>query len=222
MRVITVARKPLSESSVAANVLEHGCGALNIDATRIRFTSGADAERHAQEWDRDYSPDSNSSPIHTWDNAIGNHPGSKREQGGGPRETGGRWPANLVLQHLPGCRRAGTKRVKSHVRPNHIEGAIYEKGGGTIYGVRGASDHPSHGDLDGETVDAWDCEPGCPVRDMNQQSGVTTNTSHHSYKRGGGDFIDGITSQPERDRWHTETGAASRFFKQVGGDEPCE
>jgi site-specific DNA-methyltransferase (adenine-specific) len=35
MIVITVARKPLSEASVAENVLKHGTGALNIDATRI-------------------------------------------------------------------------------------------------------------------------------------------------------------------------------------------
>jgi hypothetical protein len=35
MRVITVARKPLSETNVARNVLKHGTGALNIDAARI-------------------------------------------------------------------------------------------------------------------------------------------------------------------------------------------
>lgn len=33
--VITIARKPLSEPTVAQNLLEHGCGALNIDASRI-------------------------------------------------------------------------------------------------------------------------------------------------------------------------------------------
>jgi hypothetical protein len=32
---IVLARKPLSEKTVAANVLEHGTGALNIDATRV-------------------------------------------------------------------------------------------------------------------------------------------------------------------------------------------
>ena len=33
---ICLARKPLSEKSIAANVLKHGTGALNIDATRIK------------------------------------------------------------------------------------------------------------------------------------------------------------------------------------------
>ena len=32
--IITLLRKPL-EGSVADNVLKHGCGALNIDATRV-------------------------------------------------------------------------------------------------------------------------------------------------------------------------------------------
>ncbi len=35
---IVLARKPLSESTVAKNVLKHGCGALNIDGSRIGFS----------------------------------------------------------------------------------------------------------------------------------------------------------------------------------------
>lgn len=58
MRIITVARKPLSEGTVAANVLTHGCGSLNIDAVRVK------SEGQTQ---------------------------------------GGRWPANLILQHHPEC-----------------------------------------------------------------------------------------------------------------------
>jgi DNA modification methylase len=37
---ITVARKPLSEKTVAANVLEHGTGGINVDASRVPDTSG--------------------------------------------------------------------------------------------------------------------------------------------------------------------------------------
>ncbi len=39
---ITVARKPLGERTVAANVLTHGTGALNIDGCRVGFDSDAD------------------------------------------------------------------------------------------------------------------------------------------------------------------------------------
>ena len=35
LRVVTVARKPLSEPTVAWNVLKWGAGAFNIDACRI-------------------------------------------------------------------------------------------------------------------------------------------------------------------------------------------
>ena len=37
---IVMARKPLSESTVAANVVKHGTGAINIDATRIPLQAG--------------------------------------------------------------------------------------------------------------------------------------------------------------------------------------
>jgi hypothetical protein len=37
---ICVARKPLSEKTVAANVLKYGCGAINIDACRVSSVTG--------------------------------------------------------------------------------------------------------------------------------------------------------------------------------------
>lgn len=43
---VLVARKPF-EGTLAANVLEHGAGALHIDATRIPFTSARDAADNA-------------------------------------------------------------------------------------------------------------------------------------------------------------------------------
>ena len=39
MRVIHVLRKPLSESTVAANTLKHGTGGLNIDASRSQCST---------------------------------------------------------------------------------------------------------------------------------------------------------------------------------------
>lgn len=59
----------------------------------------------------------------------------------------------------------------------------------------------------------------CPeaATGLDEHSGINTTTSHYSYKRSGGTFIGGIASRPEADSWRTETGGASRFFKQVGG-----
>lgn len=104
----------------------------------------------------------------------------------------GRWPANLILQHLPDCEHVGTHQVASDSpypasRPSGSE-------------VRGSSGHKGQEGLQeaftkGETGDTWVCAPGCPVAALDEDSG--------------------ITSQPEKDRWVTETGGASRFFKQV-------
>jgi DNA modification methylase len=47
--IICVARKPLAERTVAANVLAHGCGALNIDACRVPLSENdalLDGVRH--------------------------------------------------------------------------------------------------------------------------------------------------------------------------------
>ena len=76
---VVVARKPLI-GTVAANVLEHGTGALNIDATRIGYASEAD--RHAN------------------DVATPGLRESRSGFGGGMRtamKEAGRWPANVVL-----------------------------------------------------------------------------------------------------------------------------
>ena len=77
---ITVARKPLSEGTVAANVLAHGTGAINIDGCR------APSEK-ATGWGGG---------------------GSKLYEGGLSREGGearpqdaGRWPANLIHDGSP-------------------------------------------------------------------------------------------------------------------------
>lgn len=42
---IVMARKPLSEKTVAANVLEHGTGALNIDGSRVGYANEKEKEK---------------------------------------------------------------------------------------------------------------------------------------------------------------------------------
>jgi len=45
--IITILRKPL-EGSVADNVLKHGCGAINIDATRIITSDNLNGGAYAE------------------------------------------------------------------------------------------------------------------------------------------------------------------------------
>ncbi|MFM9597032.1 hypothetical protein ACKI1O_47670, partial [Streptomyces scabiei] len=75
-----VARKPLGEKTVAANVLAHGTGALNIDATRIATTD-------------DLSGNVNAERVMT-NEVYGKGLGVSS---GRSAELGGRWPANVAL-----------------------------------------------------------------------------------------------------------------------------
>ena len=89
MRVLHVLRKPLSEGTVAANTLKHGTGGLNIDASRIAH--GSDVDMNAVQRQQ-------SAPAVDFGGSglIGTEIPMYKP--------GGRWPANVILQHLDGCR----------------------------------------------------------------------------------------------------------------------
>lgn len=81
---IVLARKPLSEDTVAANVLRWGCGAINVDACRVgsevRTSPGASTSSMGRKTRAELG--------HRPDDGVG--PGSQAKQ------VVGRWPANLV------------------------------------------------------------------------------------------------------------------------------
>jgi hypothetical protein len=56
------------------------------------------------------------------------------------------------------------------------------------------------------------------VPSLEAQLGVTTNTRHMSYQRGGGVFIDSIADAPQQAWFTQETGCPVRFFKQIQED----
>ncbi|UJD21255.1 DNA methylase [Mycobacterium phage Eyeball] len=83
---IVVARKPLA-GTVAANVLEHGTGALNIDACRIETTDDLNGGAYAKTGNRTVS----GSLSPTGMNVPGKTVGKEFEQ------PSGRWPTNVAL-----------------------------------------------------------------------------------------------------------------------------
>ena len=93
MRVITIARKPLSESTVASNVLKHGCGGINIDDTRIATPDGKPPFENRPQGAAIQSG---------WVDRGGMFNPDRRGtlSSGSPL---GRWPANLILIHKAGC-----------------------------------------------------------------------------------------------------------------------
>lgn len=85
---IIVARKALSEKSIAANVLAHGTGALNIDACRVEFASSQDQaaaeQRSRQVAGRSYDG---------WGMVQQHLTAQDYASGSGGK---GRWPANFI------------------------------------------------------------------------------------------------------------------------------
>lgn len=208
--LILLARKPLV-GSVAENVLAFGTGGLNIDAARIptgdRLDGGAvDAANHlAEKRHEGYG--------RPWqDDPDAREAAAARVQEGVERaERLGRWPANVVLSHGEGCR-LGARPVRSDGHHPAVRG----KGGLSTSG-HGGQEGLDESYAAGEVVEVWECEPGCPVAEMDRQSGV---------RRGGGAVngeavpaapFGGVTyGAMERDsrQWdgYPDTGGASRFF----------
>jgi len=164
--IITLLRKPL-EGTVAENTLKHGCGALNIDDTRVA----------GEPW-----------KWGTQTDIRGGGFGSKRPSDGNVLNRNveggfeGRWPANFILTHKGGCELKGTKKIKEGKKRSDLGGTDREVG---LYkdGLKKRAKDQHQGE---ETIADWACVEVCPVKELDQQSGVGFGGS----------------------------GGASRFFKQ--------
>lgn len=122
---IVLARKPLSEKTVAANVLKWGCGGLNIDASRIDLKDG------------ETTPDM----------------GEKRIGVPNIKSTQGRWPANLLLDEVAaemldeqsiagGMHSAGKSRGKGLAKQDQVGGLFgvgQHEGNGVRFGDSGGA-----------------------------------------------------------------------------------
>ena len=84
---IVVARKPV-EGTIAENVLKHGVGALNIDATRIGFASEQDKASATPQGKVTSNMKAGAAPD------VDN---SGRKEVERPDNSNGRWPANIIL-----------------------------------------------------------------------------------------------------------------------------
>ena len=167
MKVIHVLRKPLSEKTVAANTIKHGTGSLNIDACRV----AAPGETIANHSRGDESAISKG--------IYGDSKGQPTHQTEGQKL--GRWPANVILQHLDGCRCKGVKRVTTKVQHHS-----YKRSGEGFIGSIKSQPEKAHW-TNKETVADWVCEPGCPVARLDEQSGDADGGVSRFYLQVGGD-----------------------------------
>ena len=154
-----LARKPLSEKTIAANVLEHSTGGINIDASRIKAG-----------------------------------------------QNDGRFPANLVLSHKPGCKQVGTKEGKGYTINRFTDGAKpFGDGAGHPYEVE---------DQGPETIAVWDCEDDCAIKTLDNQTGVLTSGEMKGKIKGkaGKDTFGSYKGEATEQPYYADSGGPSRFF----------
>lgn len=193
-------RKPISEKNLAANVLKHGTGGINIDASRIAGAKRSPEFKNPES--KGQFGQTDNSNLVDWDASQG------------------RFPANLILSHNDDCVEVGTKKVKSSdgVRNNRVrkEENIYGSGSG----IPQATLAVNHGNGDGtETVSSFECTPGCAVAELDRQSGILKSGARTGHNK--------VNSMGERVYGkydHTggvceaSSGGASRFFLCVKHD----
>ncbi len=208
MIIIHLARKPLSEPSVAANVLKHGTGGLNVDGCRIGLDSGESLHREPM--------------VKAGGRGSGGWKNTSEKTGSMTDDwKKGRWPANLILEHRKRCRIIGEKRVRASKEGAGKLWSHYRNGTEDQARVK-----PSRiADQAGmETVEAWDCEEGCPVVLLDTQSGELKSGKLQPHHRRnvprlghGGCYGDdaGGDLATTGETYGGDKGGASRFFKQV-------
>jgi site-specific DNA-methyltransferase (adenine-specific) len=195
---IVLARKPLEKGlSIAENILKWGVGGINIDASRISTEDKTQRTNNGVEWGNrkdEYYED------------------REKEVFGSPL---GRFPANIILTHHEDCVCKGTKKVKAIKGGSGGSESMNEQG----YGFKKIQNGANAGglaDADGnETIEDWDCHEDCPIRILDEQSGVSkssksaklyiNDTEGRSVKNGASGFRDPNSTYGDK-------GGASRFF----------
>jgi hypothetical protein len=148
-------RKPLSEKTLADNVLRWNTGGLNIDASRIGnetiTTSGKrNGTGNSLELSHYVSPENFDGNTHN-----------------------GRWPSHFLLTHHPDCILVGSKKIKGS-----CDNGKNLKQNGSTFTTK--TEYETHGYTDEngfEEVEAWECaENLCPIWILDQQSGKTKSS----------------------------------------------
>jgi len=204
---IIMGRKPLraggKKATVAKNVMEHGTGAINVDASRIdaggeKLGGGAETvttpeQKGNEGWTRPWMDDEDAQSAH-----------AERVRANVKKAEGlGRWPANVLLGHTDECEQVGTRveTVGGGAKMSKTGKAAVEFGGG----------YESGDGFVGSEIQTpvWSCTSECPVRLLDEQSGSSTSrqgTPRASSAPGEGWGMKATGAE------YSDTGGASRFF----------
>ncbi|NBX74867.1 MAG: site-specific DNA-methyltransferase [Alphaproteobacteria bacterium] len=188
---IVLARKPLEKGlSIAENVLKWGTGGINIDACRVGVEN------------RTYKGMSLEKPSGA---------GTFRDDNWQPKEievnVSGRFPANLILTHHPECECVGLKKVGNGKEVGYnYKGNVYD-----VDGFVPNNSPEANSNYGQETIEDWTCHDDCPIKIMDEQSGLVggdKRISKSTYDKG----IWGNAKPIESKALYNDEGSASRFF----------
>lgn len=192
MEPITMCQKPYEGKPIEC-IMETGAGTLNIEAARV----GTDK----------YT-------INTWDDGakpFGN--GAGHEYSG--RQVSGRWPPNLIMSHLPECRRVGMRKIEGEGMKRGTAKVGYDSL--VIYGDNsgiGKIRSDGYVDADGtEMVEDYECAEGCPIKIVNEQSGILKSGNLTGQPRAENKIYNTAGSTLGTPLYHQgDEGYASRFY----------
>ena len=151
---VLVFRKPFS-GSLTKNVLKHGTGALNIDATRI-------ASDMSEFYSSTGKPRSGMGHAHGY--GMGEGYGGENAN---PPHPNGRWPSNFTLSHAPECKPVGKKVLKGDQRGD--PGGRRPSGFGDV-GAEKGDPRPNSRVYGNEELVEYECVDGCPVKSLESES----------------------------------------------------
>jgi site-specific DNA-methyltransferase (adenine-specific) len=184
---ICVARKPLSEKSVAENVLKWGTGGINVDGCRV----GNDNIPSPQHNTKDFVS------VRT----AGDY---KNTYNGEIIENEGRFPANIILECI--C----DEVIKGETTEKKVRGKLNDHKENSVFGIGGVGvenyDYNDKGDTH--------TDPNCPCRLLDEQSGESSQ-SGKLYKGKDSNTILGQIKSSAVNVNYSDKGGASRFFYQA-------
>lgn len=197
---ICVARKPISEKTVAENVIKWGTGGINVDGCRIGFDMN------------DTNPATN--PLYRYQNKDRYKQVTDNGQKEGvnvaftnslnPPSTEGRFPANIIFECTCDEVIKGEKGDVKKLNRN--------RKGFMLSGSENNTQEANAPDNYNDTGDIH-TDPNCPCYQLDQQSGILSKQS--KAKRKGGfktEYVGGENTNKYETLAYNDKGSASRFF----------
>ena len=191
---IIVAMKPI-DGTYVNNALTHGVAGLWIDGGRISTNPDVDDPRLGGKGS--WKTDKAAQNVYE-----GGYAG--KDIASSPN---GRWPANTILSHHPDCKQTDETITIDGYTINRWKDNAHPFGGGA--GNEYESEHKED-----KEIAVWECVEDCPVRLLNEQTGILKSGNSNGFK---GEHTADVYGKYAHNQINPETvyadaGGASRFF----------